>query len=172
MVETAAGSVTLRALEPLAQVDLRVNAGRLALPLPTAANTTADHGGRSLLWLGPDEWLVVAPDGLQGQIERELREALARAGTWGSVVDVSGQRAGFELAGPLAGDVLAKGCSLDLHPRSFGPARCAQTLLARASVILWRPEAPAVWRILVSSSFAPYLGEWLHDAVEEHRTHP
>lgn len=171
MAETTAASVTLHALEPLAQVDLRADAGRLALPLPTEANTTSEHGGRSLLWLGPDEWLVVAPDGAQGEIERELREALARAGTWGSVVDVSGQRAGFELAGPLAGDVLATGCSLDLHPRSFGPARCAQTLLARASVILWRPAAPPVWRILVPSSFAPYLYEWLLDAVEEQRTH-
>ena len=169
MAETAAGSVTLRALEPLAQVDLRVDAGRLALPLPTAANTTAEHGGRSLLWLGPDEWLVVAPDGVQGEIERELREALAGAGIWGSVVDVSDQRAGFELAGPSAGDVLAKGCSLDLDPRSFGPARCAQTLLGRAPVILWRPGAPPLWRILVPSSFAPYLEDWLLDAVEEHR---
>ena len=169
MAETAAASVTLRALEPLAQVDLRVDAGRLALPLPTAANTTAEHGGRSLLWLGPDEWLVVAPDGVQEEIERDLREELARAGSWGSVVDVSGQRAGFELAGPFAGDVLAKGCSLDLHPRSFGPARCAQTQLARASVILWRPGAQPVWRILVPSSFAPYLWDWLLDAVWEHR---
>lgn len=171
MAETAAASVTLRALEPLAQVNLRVDASRVALPLPTAANTTAEHGSRSLLWLGPDEWLVVGSDGAQGDIERELREALAQAGTWGSVVDVSGQRAGFELAGSSAGDVLASGCSLDLHPRSFGPARCAQTLLARASVILWRPAAPPVWRILVPSSFAPYLGEWLLDAVDEQRTH-
>ena len=170
MAETAAASVTLRALEPLAQIDLRVDPGRLTLPLPTAANTTMEHDGRSLLWLGPDQWLVVAPDGLQGEIERELREALAHAGTWGSVVDVSDQRAGFTLAGPSAGDVLAKGCSLDLDPRSFGPGRCAQTLLARASVILWRPGAPPVWRLLVPSSFAPYLAEWLLDAVEEHRT--
>ena len=29
-----------------------------------------------------------------------------------------------------------KGCSLDLHPRSFRPGQCAQTLLARGGIIL------------------------------------
>jgi sarcosine oxidase subunit gamma len=48
-------------------------------------------------------------------------------------VDVSASRAVIELAGAQARAVLAKGCGLDLHPRSFTAGRCAQTVLARAA---------------------------------------
>jgi sarcosine oxidase subunit gamma len=55
--------------------------------------------------------------------------------------------------------VLAGGCSVEVDP-----GRCAQTLLARAQVILYRPK-PDRWRILVRPSFAPYLRAWLEDAL-------
>ena len=56
------------------------------------------------------------------------------------MTDVSAQRTTLELSAPGARDVLAQGCSLDLHPRAFGPGDCAQTLLARAAVILHQTE--------------------------------
>ena len=58
--------------------------------------------------------------------------------------------------------MLAQGCSLDLD--RFEPGRCAQTLLARAQVILYRPDADT-FRILVRPSFAAYLRAWLGDAT-------
>ena len=60
------------------------------------------------------------------------------------------------------------GCSLDLHPSVFPPGRCAQTLLARAQVILYRPERARL-RLLVRPSFADYLRAWLdgRDGVGE-----
>jgi sarcosine oxidase subunit gamma len=79
-----------------------------------------------------------------------------------TAVDVSANRVAFELSGPDAADVLAQGCSLDLD--LMAPGGCAQTLLARAQVILYRPDAET-FGILVRPSFAGYLRAWLLDAT-------
>jgi sarcosine oxidase subunit gamma len=169
------GAVTLHEVPYLAQVNLRVDpegsaapriAAALDAPLPIYPGTVAAGGSRSVLWLGPDEWLVLGPDGDAPVILRALRDALGA--THGSVVDVSASRTTLELSGRRARDVLEKGCSVDLHPRSFQPGRCAQTLLARSQVLLWRPGDQS-YRLLVRGSFAEYVAEWLLDAMEEFR---
>ena len=119
-----------------------------------------------VLWMGPDEWLVVAPPGAARHLEVLERALGAEHGT---VVDVSAQRTVIDVAGANARDVLLKGCALDLDPRAFGVGRCAQTLLARAQVILHaRTDEPA-YRVFVRASFAGYLAEWLLDAAAEYR---
>jgi sarcosine oxidase subunit gamma len=164
--------VTLRELPCPAQVNLRAdpsNAGladALGFALPTEPNTVAGDASRAALWLGPDEWLVVAPEGTEGALEQALRGAIA--GAHGSVVDVSANRTLLELEGPVAREVLSKGCSLDLHPRRFGTGQCAQTALALAQIILWQVTDGPCYRILVRCSFAPYLAEWLVDAMAEY----
>jgi sarcosine oxidase subunit gamma len=151
----------------LAQFDVRVDADAVpALALPTGPNTATTAGERRVLWLGPDEWLVVAPAGERGTLAGELRAALD--GVPAAVVDVSGQRTVIELSGPSAREVLMKGCSIDLHPRAFGAGRCAQTALALAPVVLLPVRADAFW-IFVRASFAEYLADWLIDAMREYR---
>jgi sarcosine oxidase subunit gamma len=71
------------------------------------------------------------------------------------------------VAGPRARDLLAHGCALDLHPRSFGPGRCAQTMLARAQVLLVAHDGDE-FTVFVRSSFAGYLATWLLDAAAEY----
>ena len=150
-----------------AQVNLRAE-----LPgLPPTGESVTD-GDRTTLGLGPDEWLVLGPYGTQSEIERELRDAIARSGGWGAVTDVSAQRTTFVLSGPQARDVLASGCSLDLHPRAFGSGRCAQTDLARANVILHQVDERPTYELLVAGSLAAYLAAWLADALEEHTRNP
>ncbi len=87
----------------------------------------------------------------------------------GAVVDVSAQRTALRLSGPCAREVLQHGCPIDLHPRAFGPGRCAQTLLARAQVVLYQTDEAPTYLILVRASFAEYLAEWLMDAMTEYR---
>jgi sarcosine oxidase subunit gamma len=119
---------------------------------PTEPNTSAGD----VLWLGPDEWLVV------GAREADYPDAAA-------AVDVSANRVCFELAGGDVEDVLAQGCALDLHPSAFAPGRCAQTLLARAQVILHRTDEET-FRVLVRPSFAPYVRVWIEDALTSPRS--
>src|SRR4051794_16156944 len=89
----AAGSsdaVALREIPFVAQVDVRADAdGASALGLPLQPNTTADRGKRTLLWLGPDEWLAVGPDGDAPALAAELEAAGAG---WVTTVDLSSNR--------------------------------------------------------------------------------
>ena len=138
----------------------------LGVALPTTPNTTCANGDVDVMWMGPDEWLVVAGDDGEA-LGKELENALE--GEHASVIDVSAQRTVIEVAGADARDVLLKGCTLDLHPRAFGVGACAQTLLARTQVVLLaRTDEPAFW-VFVRASFAEYLAEWLLDASAEYR---
>jgi sarcosine oxidase, subunit gamma len=120
-------------------------------------------GAATIASLGPDEWLVIAPPG--AGLETELRATLT--GSRDAVVDVSDQRTTFELSGPRARDVLATGCSIDLHPTVFGPGRCAETLLARAGVILLAVDDAPTFHLLARRSYAAYVTAWLLDAMIE-----
>jgi sarcosine oxidase subunit alpha len=111
---------------------------------PAAPNTVAEGDGFRVLWLGPDEFLVVG---------RAELGALRH-------VDVTYNRQIFRVE---RRDVLAKGCGLDLDPRAFPPGSCAQTLLARTQAILEAlPDAVLVY---VRPSYAAYLQAWLLDAA-------
>jgi sarcosine oxidase subunit gamma len=158
------GGVILEHVPFLAQVDVRLDAALVGLapyPLPTRPNTAWEEGPRAVLWLGPDEWLVLGPPSVGPEIVSEMEAAFD--GLHRSIVDVSANRVALELSGPRAKEVLSKGCSLDLHPRSWRPGTCAQTMLARAQVILH--ERSETTGILVRPSFADYLVNWLTDAA-------
>jgi sarcosine oxidase subunit gamma len=102
------------------------------------------------------------------ELETGLREAV---GSGGAVVDVSAQRTTLRLRGEHARDLLAGGCSLDLHPRVFGRGAAAQTLLGLAGVVLMALDDTGThYQIVVRSSFAGYLTSWLLDAATEYRT--
>jgi sarcosine oxidase, subunit gamma len=134
---------------------------------PTEPNTVAGPAdlaaGSRVLWLGPDEWLVVDAG---GEALVALRATLD--GRHAAVVDVSDSRAVIALSGPRARGVLAKGCPLDLHPRVFTAGRCAQTLLSKAHVILHQIDDAPSYEIYVHRSFADYLWTWLEDAAAEY----
>lgn len=147
----------------LTQIDVRLEAAlaeRAPYPLPTTPNTVWEEGRRAALWLGPDEWLVLGPPGTGPEIVGELEAALD--GSHRSVVDVSANRVALELSGPRTKEVLSKGCAIDLHPRAWRSGVCAQTMLARAQVILH--ERSGSTGVLVRPSFADYLVDWLIDA--------
>ena len=177
--DAGSDAVRLRELPFLAQLDLRLGpdeaahaavADAIGTALPTAPGTTARGPECAALWLGPDEWLVVGAPGTEAQLGGRLGDALR--GRFGAVVDVSANRTAVELAGLRARQVLEKGCSIDLHPRALGPGRCAQTMLARAQVILEQVTPEPSYRLFVRASFAAYLAAWLIDAAMEFRADP
>lgn len=157
LAHRAAALGTLGAVEVpfLTQVDVRCGqdtAARLGFPLEP--NTVGGNMTRGVLWLAPDEWLVVGTPGDPGVVVDGL-ETLLR-GEHHAVVDVSGNRAVIELHGPDRLALLAAVCSLDLDPAGgWVPGACAQTLLARAQVLL--QELPDATRVFVRPSFADYV---------------
>ena len=151
------GRVGARELAFLSQIDVRVDpAGATTLGFPTDPNT-ATSGGRDVLWLGPDEWLIVGVPGATTAIMHELEASLS--GLHCSVVDVSTNRAVIELAGPSRHDLLSSACPIDLHPRSWDDGRCAQSVFGAAQVLLHEREG--VTRLFVRPSFADYVVDLL-----------
>ena len=166
------GPVSLTELPFRAMVSVRVDPDTavaqrieavLGVELPRSCGTVTEAGPTAVLWLGPDEWLVVSRTEA-GFLADQLQAAAQ--GAHASVVDVSANRTVLELAGPSARAVLEKGCPVDLHPRRFGPDTAVTTTLARIPLLLWQ-SAPETYRLLPRSSFADYVARWLLDAMQE-----
>ena len=163
----AARSVRLAALAPATLLSVRAGPGAataigmaIGVLLPTVPCRSVIARERAALWLGPDEWLIQAPEGSTGL------EALARRAPGdrpASVVDVSQQFRALEIAGPRAVWCLSGFCALDLDPRAFPVGMCARTLLGQAEVVLWRIGAE-VFHIDVLRSFVPYVWACLEEA--------
>jgi sarcosine oxidase subunit gamma len=163
-------------VEPfVAMVDVRLGtvgaeaSAALGVDLPTAPNTWVPAGTGRAVWLGPDEWLLSSTTETPEELEARVRAAALELG--GSATDVSAQRIGLRLTGARVRDVLAKGCSIDLHPRVFDRGSSAQTVLGQAGVVLLAlSDAGDDYAALVRSSFAGYLADWLLDAALEFTT--
>ena len=162
------------AVEPfVATVNVRLAdpAAWQGVDLPTGTNTwVATDAGRAV-WLGPDEWLLTSTAETPTELEARVRAAVVPLG--GSAADVSAQRITLRLTGARVREVLSRGCALDLHPRVFGRGASAQTTLGRAGVVLLAlSDAGDDHLVLVRSSFAGYLADWLLDAAVEFTARP
>jgi sarcosine oxidase subunit gamma len=167
--ERLPGTVGIAAEPFVAMVDVRLGAeaaARLDVDLPAVPNTWVPVGAGRAVWLGPDEWLLTSTTEAPDELEFLVRASVLPLG--GTAADVSAQRIGLRLTGPRARDVLAKGCSIDLHPRVFRHGSSAQTMLGQAGVVLLAlSDAGDEYLVLVRSSFAGYLADWLLDAALE-----
>jgi len=165
-----AAGITVEPFTAMANVRIGVTGpavtAALGAELPAAPNTWGPAGSGRAIWLGPDEWLLTSTTERPGQLETRVRAAAAPFG--GTAADVSAQRITLRLTGARARDILAKGCATDLHPRSFRRGDSAQTTLGQAGVVLLAlSESADDYAILVRSSFAGYLADWLEDAALE-----
>lgn len=184
--EMAAGwgeQVRLRELPFLTQIGLRVQPGTpagdaleaaLGAPLPRrvgeVTGTPDGSGDLAVLWLSPDEFLLVGPDEAVGVATTAIAGRLADAlgAEPGQAVDLSANRTTLGLSGPRARTVLEKGCHLDLHPREFPVGRAVLTLLDKTPVIVWRTGGDT-WRVMPRASFATHVVRWLLDGMREFR---
>ena len=136
------------------------------LELPRKPGTSASGLLAQILWLGPDEWLVLSDtqggEGLAASLHAALRGIAA------AVVDVGHARIVYAVGGSNARAVLAKGCSLDLHERMFPSGGCAQTLLAKVPVLVHcRGGVEPMFELHVARSFRDYAWSWLQAAASE-----
>ena len=143
-----------------------------SVDLPLAPNTSTETPPISVLWLGPDEWMLVCAGGSKADLVDSLNTALADQHA--AVVDMSDARTALRLSGHRARTALTKGCALDLHPRAFAFGDVAQTMVAKAAVILHQTtdetdQPGPVFDIYVARSFADYLWRWLADTVSGDR---
>ncbi len=157
LAELAAASpqcrmVRLTALPPMARLLIRGEWHGLPQPAPCRAMPVGDS---FLLWLGPDEFLLVAPN-----------EAMPTLDIPTPTIDVSHRDAALSVSGPRAAWVINAFCALDLHPSAFPIGMCTRTVFGKAEILLWRTGAEE-FRIDVARSFAPYVWTCLEEARRE-----
>lgn len=136
--------------------------GAFGVALPREACRSAEAGDRAALWLGPDEWLLIAPEGEGPAIEA----ALAAISAPHSAVDISHRNTALALSGSRVKEVLNSGVALDLDLGAFPVGMCTRTLLNKAEIVLWR-RAPDRFHVELWRSFAPYVHGFLADAALE-----
>lgn len=164
-------AVELSVAPPRAKLVLRCRpdaaaaAGRtFGVVLPREPCRAAVAGNRAALWLGPDEWLLLAEEGDAEAIADRIEIALAA--THHSCVDVSHRSCGFAVKGPYATTVVNHGCPLDLSHSSFPDGMCTRTLFEKAEVILWHVEKHT-YHVEIERSFAPYVWNMFIEVREE-----
>ena len=163
------GSATVRlTVAPAAtRVALRAPAGSLAaissalgLSVPTAPKTSSRAGARSVLWIGPDEWLVIDEDGA------DLMAALSGAGAVHSATDVSHRNIAVIVSGSGAETTLAAGCPQDLSLASFPVGAASRTIFGKAEIVLLRTEEDT-FRVECWRSFSDFVFGLLAEAAED-----
>lgn len=165
--------VTVTVLPSATRLSLRAggNAALLlgeafGLSFPQEACRAHTNGTRSALWLGPDEWLLLAPDGEMPALGAWMTDALGVQPA--SIVDISDRNVAVEVSGPKAAEVLNAFNPLDLDPKAFPVGMCTRTIFAKAEIVLWRTASES-FRIEVWRSFLPYVLGSLAEATKEYQ---
>jgi sarcosine oxidase subunit gamma len=129
---------------------------------PSRLGPAGESQGRAALWLGPDEWLLIADGADAADIGAMLESVLE--GTAHSLVDVSHRQISLIASGPAAARVLNAGCPLDLDLKAFPVGSATRTVFDKVEVVLWR-RAETTFHIEIWRSFAPYLAGSLAEAA-------
>ncbi len=148
MVDGAEPPVRLTALPRVPRYVVHGDAARLGVAVPDTCRAIVD-GDRTVLWLGPDEFLLFATDcNIPG------------------AVDISHRDTAIEVSGPRARWVINAFCALDLHLPVFPVGMCTRTVFGKAQILLWRTSEDT-FRIDVARSFAPYVWACLEETGRE-----
>ena len=137
----------------------------LSQQFPASPNSFYDHTEVRVIWLGPDEWLILTEAAELDSLKDDLTRALIKSHS--ALVNVSDNSTIIEIKGKYSREVLMKGCSLDIHPSIFQTGCSAQIDLALANIILLKTADEPIYQIIVRASFARYLWDWLLDASNE-----
>jgi sarcosine oxidase, subunit gamma len=131
----------------------------LGLALPQKPKTSAANGALQALWLGPDEWMILASDGT------DLAKLCSAVTAFHSAVDVSHRNAALVVEGEAAANVINAGCPQNLSLAAFPINACSRTLMGKTEIILFR-TAESRFHIEVWRSFAAYAFDFLEDAIK------
>ncbi len=152
-----------------ARLSLRISKDHLAKAveafrqdIPSKIGEMSSTAGKTALCLGPDEWLLLAPESEREGIATRFAEISEQ--TTHSLVDVGHRTVGIDVSGPAAALVLNSGCPLDLDNLPIGG--CARTILDKAEIVLMRLEREH-YRLEIVRSFAEFVWNFLSIAGRE-----
>ena len=153
-------NVTVRDCTPrwslrVAPADAAAMGTVLGVELPLRIGAVGSEGPRRALCLGPDDWLLIAPE--LPDLSVAPLHALTRIADREQTVTVTG---------PGAAALVAIGCPRDM--RRIAPGTGCRTVFDEAQVILWR-DGPEAFRLDVWRSFLPHVVALLETGMRELR---
>lgn len=120
----------------------------------------AGHYG--ILWMSPDELLVLCPSGGAADAVAEMEAVLDGAHTL--VADVSDARSVFTVGGSGAREVLAKLTPADVSPDAFGAGMVRRSRLAQVPAAFWLSADDTI-TVICFRSVADYVLDLLASAA-------
>lgn len=158
--EPPQGMITLRCDLEKSKAKVKKVTGT-AMPKPRQVSV----GDTSLLWMSPDELLVMCPYPEAAQTVSALTEALS--GQHHLAADVSDARALFTLSGEPAQirEVLAKVTPADMRPASLPVQELRRTRLAQVPAALWFSDETTA-NVICFRSVARYTFDVLKAAAD------
>ncbi|TIU83370.1 sarcosine oxidase subunit gamma, partial [Mesorhizobium sp.] len=132
----------------------------LGVTLPSKPKTSAAKGGRTALWLGPDEWLVIDDAG------NDPLADCAKVSALHSAVGISHRNVAISVAGPAAAVTVSSGCPQDLSLEAFPVGAASRTILGKSEIVLLR-TAEDTFRVECWRSFSDYVFTLLSEAASD-----
>jgi len=137
----------------------------LEVILPTKPNTYIQKNGIKIIWLGPDEWLLV--DNIKNHMFEKLKNNFDDVEA--SLTDVSENRTIIRISGEKIYTLLSKFLFLNLESNLSNQLSCAQTLFAKVPVLLVRNnndnQIPEI-DIFTNRSYANYVYNLIVDGTK------
>lgn len=151
-----------------------INSGQTRLSLngrelPSDVGATLP-GSIRVLCLAPGQWMLVSEEHSPADITERLAAEVAAQGA--VLIDTTDGIGVLKVRGPLAREVLSKGCGLDFHPSAFPVGRCARTRFAQMAAIVEHIDDMPSFRLYVARSYLRFLTDWMADAAVEFQSSP
>ena len=136
----------------------------LGVDLPKAPRTSHSFGDVKVLWLSPDQWLILCAREKVPSLTAELQAALA--GLHSLVVDVSDMRSIIRLEGEGAREVMMKSTSLDFTDEDFTAGYVRRVRFAEIAALFNIVEDNVI-DVYVFRSYANYAWDFLLKAARK-----
>ncbi len=141
----------------------------LGVELPIIANTVVTSKIGTVIWRGPNEWMIELPLGQIEALAAKLETGLE--GQHISIVDITDAYSVLRLSGKGARHVLSSGCPLNLNESEFGADQCAQSHYHKAGIILRFVDEAPTFDVFVRRSETEYLWQLLQLACRTNASH-
>ncbi|KGK00331.1 sarcosine oxidase subunit gamma [Thalassotalea sp. ND16A] len=172
--QSNSGGIVLHEAALLGHLNLRGNSDdaeflagvqeALGIALPITPCSSANSELAQIMWLAPDEWLIVVASGSEYEVEQKLRSYLK--GHF-AVSDISGAQTILELSGSNVVELMKKSTGYDLHLDSFPVGKVIGTTFAKAGAHILRVSEDK-FQLVVRRSFSDYIWLWIQQGSQEY----
>ncbi|WP_306143679.1 sarcosine oxidase subunit gamma [Roseibium sp. MMSF_3412] len=165
------GDVSILKAAPVTRLSFRarpagvVDAGSaFGVSLPTKALTCEVAPKRAALWMGPDEWTLIAPEEDLGDVFGALETKLKDQPH--ALVDISERSEAIIVSGEKAAWLLNTGIFIDFSLDAFPVGTVSRTIFHKSPVMIWR-TGPDTFIVEAWVSFMDYVAGLLVQSAGE-----